>query len=185
MAVEIFLVIPPGSANPPITADPVQDQYFKTTFPKAAVVQIRQFSLGTENPTSLGSAATGAAAAENAAAFNPVVMKKSVDTLSSALFSIAVTGNQLTTMQLYIRRAGAGGGKPYLAYQFGSVFVARIDWSAGSGDEEPIEQVTFAYESLALGYYPQKPDGTRDTAVTQSWNQVTNSEAPSDVLADF
>ena len=182
MALEIFLVIPPDSANPPITADPIQDEYFKTTFPNAAVVQIRQFSLGTENPASLVSATTGSGGGKGT--LNPVVIEKSVDTLSSALFSIAVTANPLTTMRLYIRRAGDGGGKPYLTYQFGSVFVARIDWSAGSGDKEPVEQVTFAYGSLALGYYPQKPDGTPDTAVTQSWNQVTNETVP-DVFADF
>jgi Type VI secretion system effector, Hcp len=139
MAVEMFLVIPPDSENPPITADPVQDQYFKTTFPKAAVVQVRRFSLGTENQASIGSATTGAGAGQ--AALNPVVIEKSVDTLSSSLFSIAVKGNHLAAMQLCIRRAGPGGVKPYLAYRFGSVFVARIDWSAGSGDEEPVEQV--------------------------------------------
>ena len=51
MAVDMYLVIPSATGNPPISADPVTDQYFKTTFPNASVVAIRQFSLGAENPT--------------------------------------------------------------------------------------------------------------------------------------
>jgi type VI protein secretion system component Hcp len=44
------------------------------------------------------------------------------------------------------------------------VFVSGIDWSSSSGDEEPLERVTLAYGALAVGYYPQKADGTFDTA---------------------
>ena len=55
MAVDLFLVIP-VSTNSPITADPGSDPYFRATFAKAAVVQLRQFSFGAETKTLVGSA---------------------------------------------------------------------------------------------------------------------------------
>ena len=84
----------------------------------------------------------------------------------------------------YVRR-GVAGGKPYLVYAFNMVFLSKIDWSARSDDEQPIERLTFAYGALGIGYYPQKPDGTFGTAVKASWSQVTNTEAPPDILAGF
>jgi type VI secretion system secreted protein Hcp len=70
-------------------------------------------------------------------------------------------------MQVYVRKTGAASTavpKPYLVYGFEMVFVSGIDWSSSSGDEEPLERVTLAYGALAVGYYPQKADGTFDTA---------------------
>ena len=187
MAVDIFLVIPPASGNPPVSADPVQDQYFKTQFQTAAAAEIRQFSLGEENPTTIGSTTAGAGAGK--AQFKELVIEKAVDKLSRSLFVASASGRHFARMQLFVRRAGGAptaGPKPYLVYGFDMVFVAGIDWSGSSGDEEPLERVTFAYGALALGYYPQKPDGTFDAAVKTMWSQVLNKEAPPDpVLAGF
>ena len=183
MAVDMFLVIPPATGNPPISADPITDQYFRTTFPNASIVEIRQFSLGAENPTTIGSATTGASSGK--VVLNELFIEKSVDTMSRSLFAMTATGKHLAKMQLYIRKAGAAVGKPYLAYGFNMVFLSKIDWIASSGDEQPIERLTFAYGALALGYYPQKPDGTFGTAVKTSWSQVTNTEAASDILVGF
>ena len=44
-------------------------------------------------------------------------------------------------MQLFLRKAGVAGGKPYLVYAFNMVFLSKIDWSAGSDDEQPIERL--------------------------------------------
>jgi type VI secretion system secreted protein Hcp len=184
---DMFLVIPPVSGNPPVSADPVQDQYFKTTFQTASVAEIRGFSLGEENPITIGSTTAGAGAGK--AKLKELVVEKAVDKLSRSLFTISVTGAHLRRMQLYVRKLGGAptvGAKPYLVYGLDMVFVSGIDWSGGSGDEEPLERVTFAYGALALGYYPQKPDGTFDTAVKTSWSQVTNTAPPPDpVLAGF
>jgi type VI secretion system secreted protein Hcp len=187
MPTDIFMVIPPSSTNPPITADPVQDEYFKSAFGKAAVVPIRQFSLDVENATTVGSASGGAGMGK--AKLNPVTIVKSVDTVSRSLFSIAASGGHLATMQLYLRKPGAvaraTAGRPYLAYEFSMVFITKIDWSADSGDEGPLEHVTFAYGALALGYYQQKPDGTLGKPVEAGWDQVANAEPKQDMLAGF
>ena len=38
-------------------------------------------------------------------------------------------------MQLFLRKAGVAGGKPYLVYAFNMVFLSKIDWSASSEDD--------------------------------------------------
>jgi type VI secretion system secreted protein Hcp len=183
MAVDFYLVLTPGPGNPPFTAEPVQDQYFKSTFPNAPVVAVQGFSLGEENQTTIGSATSGAGAGK--AILNELIIEKSVDKLSRSLFALSVTGAHLTRAQLYIRKAGATGGRPYLVYGFDMVFVSKIEWSASSGDDQPLERVTFVYGALALGYYAQKADGTFDTPVRTSWSQVTNTEAQVDLLTGF
>ena len=183
MAVDMYLVIPPATGNPPISGDPVTDQYFKSAFPNATAVEIQQFSVGSENINSVSSATTGAGAGK--ATFKELLIEKSVDTMSRSLFALNATGGHLAKMQLYLRKAGVAGGKPYLVYAFNMVFLSKIDWSASSDDEQPIERLTFAYGALGIGYYPQKPDGTFGTAVKTSWSQVTNTEAPPDILAGF
>lgn len=138
-------------------------------------------------PITIGSTTTGAGSGK--AKLKELVIEKSVDKLSRSLFAISVTGGHLARMQLYVRKVGGAptaGAKPYLVYGFDMVFISEIDWSGSSGDEEPLERVTFAYGALALGYYPLKPDGTFDTAVKTNWSQVTNSAPPPDpVLAGF
>ena len=39
MAVDMYLVIPPATGNPPMGADPVTDLYFKSAFPNAIAVE--------------------------------------------------------------------------------------------------------------------------------------------------
>jgi hypothetical protein len=76
--------------------------------------------------------------------------------------------------------AGLKRGQRVNVYGFDMVFVSEIDWSGSSGDDEPLERVTFAYGALAFGYYPLKPDGTFEPAVKTSWSQVTNTAPPPD-----
>ena len=67
MAVDIYLVIPPPPAvpdQPAVSAELVQDKYFATTFKGASVIEVRQFSLGEENLTTIGSAASRVSLAE-------------------------------------------------------------------------------------------------------------------------
>ena len=189
MAFDMFLVLQStaagGVASTPVTADPTLDQCYKATFANMPVVEIRSFSLGVENPTTIGSATGGAGAGR--IAFKEASLEKSVDTLSPSLYQVSARGAHFDKMQVFIRRTGgATPGKPYLMYGFNMVFITDIDWSASEGDELPVERVTFAYGSLVLAYYPQKPDGTFGTMKQARWNQTTNTETvPIDVTTGF
>jgi len=190
MPMDMFLVLQSaaagGTAPTPVTADLTLDQYYKTTFPNMPAVEIRSFSLGVENVTTMGSATGGLGAGKMT--FNEASFEKSVDTLSPSLYQVAARGAHFDKMQVFIRKTGGAtaAGKPYLMYGFNLVFITKIEWSASEGDELPFERVMFAYGSLVLAYYPQKPDGTFGTMKQSRWNQTTNNETvPVDVVAPF
>ena len=185
MPMDLYLILT-ATPQAPVTADPTMDQYYKTTFANQPAVEIRSFSLGVENATTIGSATGGAGTGK--IKLNELYNEKSVDTLSPSLYSLSARGGHLAKMQLFVRKTGGATSapKPYLTYGFAPVFVTSIDWGASEGDDLPVERVTFAYGSLALGYYAQKPDGTLGAKKMATWNQVTNAEPPeTDVLTNF
>jgi len=184
MALDMFLVLTPATGQPPVSGEPFQDPYFKLPTASAAV-EIREFSFGVENLTTVGSATSGAGAGKTT--FNEFSIAKPVDKLSRSLFQISSVGGHLARAQLYLRKAGATtDARPYLAYGFDMVFISKIDWSGSLGDDEPNERVTFVYGALALGYYPQKADGTFDVPVKSAWSVVSNTAPPPDsILTGF
>jgi type VI secretion system secreted protein Hcp len=183
MAADVFLVIPPDK-NSQITAELVKDPQFNQTFPNAVAVPVRSFSFGTENVVQIGSASSGAGAGK--LHFNSLVVEKAVDRLSPSLLTFSAQGNHFATLQLAVRKAGgaAQGGKPYLVYEFQTVFVTDLQWSGAAGDE-PAEQITFTYGGLTLGYFLQKPDGSLGPLTKQGWSQILNKATGPETLAGF
>jgi type VI protein secretion system component Hcp len=120
--------------------------------------------------------------------FSALLVEKVVDRLSPSLFVLSARGFHLPTLQIFVRKAGGAApqpGRPYLAYEFSTVFVTAVQWSGGGGDEVPAEQVNLVHGGLALGYYAQKPDGSFDTLVKQTWSQITNAPVAGEVLPGF
>jgi type VI secretion system secreted protein Hcp len=188
VAVDVFMVIPSPllgtSSAVPLTADPVSDPYFSQTYvgKAAAVVELRSFSLSAENPAIVGSATSVAGVGK--VKFNALQVEKTVDRLSPSLFTACAMGAHFPTVQIFIRKAlgGATPGKPYLAYELSMVFINRIEWSGGGGDEAAVEQVEFAYGGLAVGYYPQQPDGSTGKILALGWSVVTNTRTDTNTL---
>ena len=116
---------------------------------------------------------------------NELLIEKSVDTMSRSLFALNATGRHLAKCSCTCAKPASLASSHTLCTVSTWSSFPKIDWSASSGDEQPIERLTFAYGALAIGYYPQEPDGTLGTAVKSSWSQVTNSEAQPDILAGF
>ena len=127
---------------------------------KQCMFEIKSFSFGVENPTTIGSATGGAGAGK--IKFNEFTIKKTSDSASPFFFLNAATGAHYKTVTIQMRKAGGdpqSAGKPFLIYKFGTVFTTKIDWS-GPGDEGPEESITFVYGQFVVQYQPQKPDST-------------------------
>jgi type VI secretion system secreted protein Hcp len=141
---------------------------------KPCAFEIKDFSFGVENPTTIGSATGGAGAGK--IKFNEFTIKKTADSASPLFFKSAATGAHYKIVTLEMRKAGGdpqSSGKPFLRYIFGTVFTTKIDWS-GPGDEGPEEQITFVYGTLGVQYMPQKSDGTAGTPITNCWDAISN-----------
>jgi len=134
-------------------------------------LEVKEFSFGLENPTTIGSMSGGAGAGK--AKFNEFNVKKNVDAASPKLFLACGMGCHFPTITLTVRKAG-GQKLNYLSYTFKMVFVTKIDWSGGAGEEAPDEDVTFVYGAMKIVYTPQDAKGNPARPVDMSWSQVTN-----------
>ena len=132
------------------------------------VIVVNDFSLGVENPTTIGSATGGAGAGK--VKFNEFQIKKTTDNASPAFFKNLAAGAHYKKAVLTVRKPGSG--KPYMTYTFETVFTTKIDWS-GPGDEGPEESITFVYGKLVVQSDGTNADGKTAT-VTSGWNQITN-----------
>jgi type VI secretion system secreted protein Hcp len=134
-------------------------------------LEIKEFSFGVENPTTIGSMSGGAGAGK--AKFNEFNVKKAIDKASPVLLAACGMGCHFPTVTLSIRKAG-GTKLDYLTYTFLMVFVTKIDWSGGAGEEAPDEDVTFVYGAMKIEYIPQLKDGSPGVVVPMAWSVVTN-----------
>ena len=137
--------------------------------------EIKDFSFGIENPTTIGSATGGAGAGK--IKFNEFIIKKTTDAASATFFKNCCAGAHYKTVIIEMRKAGgdpAASGKPFLRFKFDTVFTTKIDWS-GPGDEGPEESITFVYGKLGIKFIPQAP-GSHPVVV--GWDQVLNQAAP-------
>lgn len=112
----------------------------KTTDSASPAFEIKDFSFGVENPTTIGAATGGAGAGK--IKFNEFTIKKTTDKASPAFFQDATTSEEPVVIDM--RKAGGdpqSAGKPFLNFKFATVFTTKIDWSA-PGDEGPEESIT-------------------------------------------
>jgi len=140
-------------------------------FAKKKAVQINSFGFGVAQAETSGSATTGASAGK--AKFEEFTIDKDVDNASCPLFGACVVGAHYPSIMLVIRKAG-GGNLLYLQYIFRQVFVTGINWSGGSGEENPKESIKFKFGAMGIQYIQQLPTGGEGTKMIGSWSTVSN-----------
>lgn len=141
---------------------------------QSCVFEIKDFSFGVENPTTIGSATGGAGSGK--ATFHEFHITKSADSASPILYQHVANGQHFNTATLTMRKAGGDpkqSGTAFLMYKFGTVFTTKIDWS-GPGDEGPEEQITFVYGKLSVAYQQQKPNGTLGVPIASCFDTIRN-----------
>jgi type VI secretion system secreted protein Hcp len=119
--------------------------------------EIKDFSFDIENPTTIGSATSGAGAGK--IKFNEFTITKTTDSASPVFFKNCCAGAHYQKVVIGMRKAGGDpstAGQPFLQYKFGTVFTTKIDWSS-PGDEGPQESITFVYGTLEVQYVSQDP----------------------------
>ena len=133
--------------------------------------EIKDFSFGVENPTTIGSATGGAGAGK--IKFNEFTIKKTSDQSSPAFFKNCCVGAHYKTVTVSLRSASSdAAGKEFLRFKFDTVFTTKIDWS-GPGDEGPEESITFVYGKLGIRFTSE----TGAKPLAAGWDQVTNKAA--------
>src|ERR1043165_4709023 len=140
--------------------------------------EIKDFSLSIENPSTIGSATTGAGGGK--VKFNEFTIKKPTDSASALFFRNCCSGMHYTKVTIVVRKATGdadASGKGYLYFTFNTVFTTKVEWS-GPGDEGPEESITFVYGKLGIRYIPQNEKGVLDSAKKSDvgWDQMKNKK---------
>jgi type VI secretion system secreted protein Hcp len=178
MAVDAFIWFDePKSPKMAKVEGETKDDFFKKGGKGGATngaFEIKDFTFGVENPTTIGSATGGAGAGK--IKFNEFTIKKTTDKASAAFFKNCCAGAHYDTVTIAMRKAGGdpeAAGMAFLQFKFATVFTTKIDWS-GPGDEGPEESITFVYGKLGIKYTTQEQTGTQIGDSITGWDQVLN-----------
>jgi type VI secretion system secreted protein Hcp len=137
-------------------------------------MEIYSFSFGASNPTTIGSASSGAGGGK--VHFSSFSFMKKTDSASPLLFQACCSGQHIDTGGLTLRKAGGDNPLEYLKWKFKTVFVESIQWSGSSGgDDSPTESVSFVYGQKTIDYQPQSAKGAAEGgAIHGGWDVTTN-----------
>jgi type VI protein secretion system component Hcp len=130
-------------------------------------IDVLDYSFSTANPTTIGSAATGAGAGKPV--FGALTITAAVGPQSAPLYQVETTGGHFQTARLIVRNSAA---QQVAAYDFALVLVSSISTSFSTDDTTPTETYQFLYGSLRQTTY--NPITNTVTNIT-TWSQVTNS----------
>ncbi len=102
---------------------------------------------------------------------------KRTDKSSPNLMIACATGQHFKQAIVTARKAG-GGQQEYLKITMSEVLVSGYN-TEGAGDAQmpvPLEHVSFNFAKLEYSYKPQKPDGTLDAEVKQTYDFSANKK---------
>ena len=86
-----------------------------------------------------------------------------LDKATPQLWQLCANGGHIGKGTLVCRKAGKDPLE-YLKIDLEQIYVTSVSTGGHSGDALPTEQVSLNFSKFHLKYYPQKPDGSGDTA---------------------
>jgi type VI secretion system secreted protein Hcp len=172
MPVDSFIWFESQAGMLPAIGETKDEVYSKK---KEKAFEISAWSFAIENPTTIGSATSGAGSGK--AKFNEFSITKFTDSASPAFFRNCVAGAHYKKVTLEMRKAGGDptkAGTPFLTYTFYTVFTTGVEYDIG--DEAGCkETIKFQYGSLVVKYQKQGADGKPEgSPIIRGWNQITN-----------
>lgn len=175
MAVDIFAVFVPATGNTPKVGGETTNEAYKSR--PGAVIELTSFSIGAENQVAIGSATGGAGAGK--AKFNPIEIGHRVGAASPGLFQVMCLGAHFDTVAFEFVKPGAVKGevgKPFYTINCKTVFVSKIEQSASTDDDSPIETITLQCGAIQVTYMQTDPTGKAvANPLTAMWSQVRNT----------
>ncbi len=134
-------------------------------------IELRSFSFGASNPSSIGTGGGGGIGTVNIHQFN---FNKKTDAASAELFKHCCAGKHFPTGKVTLYKAGGVGGPvDYLIFEFTELYVDEIQWVGSEGAGIPEENVSFSFATIVVTYNQQDSGGAKAGSYMGSWNLKT------------
>ncbi len=158
MAVDIFVIITGEKQGL------FKGQSLDQAFQGKGAMEVQSFTFGFSNPRTIGSATGGAGAGRPTA--SEVVMTRAVDVVSTQLQQALLTNEDLSSVQVFFRKAGAvgGAGQPYMTLTLTNAFITALQMHSDSGSEVPVEEIHLVFEQSKLEIHNIDPKTGQVTA---------------------
>lgn len=129
-------------------------------------IDVIGWSWGMAAPTSAAGVRKGRAAIQH------LMVRKRVDSASTALMGAVARNDKIKTAVLTARRAGSGQ-QTFLKITLSNAFVTAYDVEGEGGQQGPgaLERLKIAFERITVDYTPQGPDGQPrgGTSFEETW----------------
>ncbi|MBK7423004.1 MAG: type VI secretion system tube protein Hcp [Propionivibrio sp.] len=127
-------------------------------------INFNSFSWGVTNSAPVG----GGGGGSGKAVFQDFSWYQGLDRSITGLFSSVATGKHIKTAVVDFQSSGE---KPivYFKMSFNDVLLSEVSLQ-GSGGNKPFVDASFSYAKVTLDYWDQKPDGSRGTKSTASYD---------------
>jgi type VI secretion system secreted protein Hcp len=109
---------------------------------------VLSFSVGVDNPSSVIGGGGGGAGKAN---LHDLTITKLIDKASPNLFLACATGRHIQRVTLVLNRPNAPSGTAFMTYRLDDVVVTS-DTHSGTGNDRPVERVTFQYNRIDQTY---------------------------------
>jgi type VI secretion system secreted protein Hcp len=123
-------------------------------------IDIESFSWGAANASS---GHTGGGHGAGKVAMQDLHFVHKVDKASPNLFLFCANGGHIAKGSLVCRKAGKEQ-QEYLKIDLEQIYVTSVQVGGHQGEIVPSEQFSLSFDKVTFKYYPQKADGSLDTA---------------------
>ncbi len=137
-------------------------------------IEVLTYNWAARQPTSATASSSGGASQERAN-FQDFSIIKALDKASPKLAAACAGGDHIKTVTLELCRAGKEKVK-YMEYKLTNCIISSIS-SAGGGEKEPTEHLSFNYGRIEWTYTRQKrEDGSRGGNIAAGWDLQANKK---------
>ncbi len=137
-------------------------------------IEVQSFSHGISQPSTVLGISGGAVSAEKSVHEDFVIVKR-MDRASPKLYLACCTGQRLSEVTMEIARA-EGDQQKYFEYLLTDVIISSTSpqGSTQSGDDRPLEEVSFNYGKIQWTYSPTDDTGAPSGDIVTFWDLAAN-----------
>lgn len=137
-------------------------------------IECQSFSHGISQPSSILGISGGAVSAEKPVLEDFVIVKH-MDRASPKLYLACTNGERLSEVTMEITRSEGDKGL-YMRYELTDVIISSTSpqGSTHSGDDRPVEEVSFNYAKIQWTYSPTDDTGAPSGDVVTYWDLAAN-----------